>query len=175
MAVPKVPPGSATEADIVRRYLSGDTIYRVSRDLGLSEAVVYRVLVRTKTPCRSRGYAAYAKDGLNYHQRAYRKLRADPERWSIENDRRYFRAVRRKYGLTREAYEALLAHQDGRCAICGGVPTKRLRVDHCHQTGKVRGLLCDLCNSGIGKLRDDPDRLARAIEYLQTNPADQVL
>ncbi len=80
----------------------------------------------------------------------------------------------RTHGIDGEAYESLLAAQDGVCAICGfpetmkrGEHLHRLVVDHDHETGKFRGLLCRRCNMGIGYLKDDPRRLQSAIEYLK--------
>ncbi len=61
--------------------------------------------------------------------------------------------------------EALLAAQDGRCAICHEV-APRLAIDHDHSTGAVRGILCDPCNMGLGHFRDNPELLAEAIRYL---------
>lgn len=75
----------------------------------------------------------------------------------------------RQYGLTPEAYQARFAEQCGLCAICRR-PEQRhpnLAVDHDHATGRVRGLLCTDCNTGIGKLGDSPERLLRAVEYLR--------
>lgn len=64
--------------------------------------------------------------------------------------------------------------QDGLCAICGnpqipgeGSSTKQLHVDHDHQTGKVRGLLCNQCNPGLGYFQDDISRLIAAVKYLE--------
>lgn len=71
---------------------------------------------------------------------------------------------RHKYGLEPADYEALLTQQNGLCAICGAL--ERLVVDHDHETGTVRGLLCAPCNKGIGHLRDDPNVLASALAYL---------
>jgi hypothetical protein len=75
-----------------------------------------------------------------------------------------------RFGLTFSAYTALVDAQQGLCAICGQIEPsgkKRLAVDHCHQTGKVRGLLCSKCNTGIGLFNDDPGLLRRVAEYLE--------
>ena len=72
----------------------------------------------------------------------------------------------RLYGLTREDYERLMRSQGERCAICLSSPDRPLVVDHCHATGRVRGLLCGRCNSAIGLMDDDPTRASRAAEYL---------
>lgn len=78
----------------------------------------------------------------------------------------------RKYGVSIEWYEAKLIEQNGACAICGRPPDMgnrmhpRLAIDHCHESGAARGLLCFLCNSAIGRFADDPDLLLRAHEYL---------
>jgi hypothetical protein len=80
------------------------------------------------------------------------------------------------FGITLEQYEQMLADQNGVCAVCGKTETeihpqsKRVRslnVDHCHDTGRVRGLLCNSCNRGIGLLKDDPAILRRALNYLE--------
>lgn len=73
-----------------------------------------------------------------------------------------------KYSLNIAEYEKMLAAQGGVCAICGGVNENgsRLSVDHDHKTGKVRGLLCSKCNSGIGFFRDSISALVSAIRYL---------
>ena len=64
-------------------------------------------------------------------------------------------------------YLDLVDKQDGRCAICGEYKGTELRVDHCHKTGRIRGLLCDACNVGIGKLGDVEHALLRAYNYLR--------
>ena len=78
-------------------------------------------------------------------------------------------AYARRYKFTVEEYEILLAEQGNGCAICKAITGsngKRLSVDHNHQTGVVRGLLCDDCNIGLGKFKDNPSLLAKAINYL---------
>jgi|ERR1700694_15121 len=71
-----------------------------------------------------------------------------------------------KYGITHEEFDALVAKQNGLCAICGILPVDRLQVDHEHKTRKVRGLLCWPCNVMIGIARDNPKILEMAKEYL---------
>ena len=78
--------------------------------------------------------------------------------------------LKRIYGISYQEYLIMLEAQGGCCAICGTNDTgkrKAFAVDHCHETGNVRGLLCSNCNTGIGNLRDDIGLLERAIEYLR--------
>jgi hypothetical protein len=73
------------------------------------------------------------------------------------------------YGITLEEYEALLAAQGNSCRICRsafGERGARAHVDHCHETGGIRGVLCQCCNQALGLLRDSPAIAARASEYL---------
>lgn len=79
----------------------------------------------------------------------------------------YFDKLR--YGLTPERRAELLAEQDGGCGICRGPldGKRRGHVDHDHESGAVRGLLCHRCNTAIGLLREDPNTLRAAIAYLE--------
>lgn len=73
-----------------------------------------------------------------------------------------------EFGLTPEDYWEMFDRQDGRCAICRREPDwKRLAVDHDHDTGRVRGLLCHQCNCGLGFFNDDFDLLVTALGYLK--------
>lgn len=77
--------------------------------------------------------------------------------------------LKKAFGMTIEQYDAILASQGFRCALCeSDFPGGRGRfvVDHCHESGLVRGLLCNLCNVGLGALRDSPKLMAKAIKYL---------
>lgn len=77
--------------------------------------------------------------------------------------------LKRKFGLTIEQYEAMLAEQGGGCAICHRSPRDdiSLHVDHDHSTGRIRGLLCFRCNNSLGDMEDDPSLLRAALRYLE--------
>lgn len=73
----------------------------------------------------------------------------------------------KRYGITTDDYARMFEGQDGACAICKRPPTdKRLAIDHCHTTGKVRGLLCGPCNVSLGQFGDNPRTLLEAAKYL---------
>ena len=105
------------------------------------------------------------------YQRAYRE--AHPglhnrrvKRWE---DRHPGRSRFRRYGITQEQYDAMVAAQGGVCLICRQPPSGKratLAIDHDHSTGRVRALLCTRCNAGIGQFRERPDVMYRAIRYL---------
>ncbi len=98
---------------------------------------------------RTRQWIADNEERYRDYKRAYGKL--DKKKRADRRDH-----LKRKFGLTLEDYDALLAAQHGGCAICGDPPAKTaLHVDHDHETGVVRGLLCFRCNAAIGNLRDD--------------------
>lgn len=89
--------------------------------------------------------------------------------------------LRLRFGITVEQYESLLEKQGGVCACCGEPPdmkspkTQMLHVDHDHKTGKVRSLLCQGCNLGIGHFAESKEKLTRAIVYLELHESDGVL
>jgi hypothetical protein len=92
------------------------------------------------------------------------------DQWARKRNRAY--KLKAYYGMTVEQYDELLATQDGRCAICrqtqdeADTRKRNLSVDHCHDSGAIRGLLCESCNIGLGKFRDDPELLEAALNYL---------
>jgi len=104
-------------------------------------------------------------------------------RWSHKNkERRQLQSQRshlkRKFNITINDYNEMLRNQNNRCAICGikqtylidrrGRKKSNLNVDHNHDTGNVRGLLCQKCNSGLGYFSDSTDNLEKAIKYLSS-------
>ena len=74
--------------------------------------------------------------------------------------------LKAKYGITPEDYNSMYAEQEGRCGICRDAHSL-LVVDHDHETGRIRGLLCRKCNAAIGQLKDDPALLWRALAWLE--------
>lgn len=111
----------------------------------------------------------YAQDEL-YRDKAKKQARE----WQAANpEKRKEQRIKKAHGLDLSDYTDLLIEQDNQCAICGYTDRSDKNffplLDHCHQTGKVRGLLCMSCNQGLGKFKDDPELLLAAIAYLQRN------
>lgn len=102
------------------------------------------------------------------HDRIIKKIRAEAA---------HDRTVVKTYGLQPGEYKRLLAAQGGVCFICrrANGKTKRLAVDHRHSDNIVRGILCGPCNQLLGHVRDDPDMLIRAAQYLINPPAERFL
>jgi len=96
----------------------------------------------------------------------------------LHPDRRRNVILKNKYGITLEQFNEILMTQNGVCACCKKPETKinnqtkkvqPLSVDHCHETGKVRGLLCDVCNTTLGKIKENISTLGSMIDYLLKN------
>jgi hypothetical protein len=87
-----------------------------------------------------------------------------------ERDKSY--NLKRKFNMTIEQYNTLLESQGGKCACCPKEKSsngKSLAVDHCHVTGKIRGLLCNECNTSLGLLKEDITIMSNLIQYLQNS------
>lgn len=94
---------------------------------------------------------------------------------AVKRDRR----IEKKYRVSPADLEAMLNKQDDACAICttpfGDLPVDRYNVDHDHNTGQVRGLLCQRCNQALGMMEDDPVKLDRAAQYLRLRAVTPIL
>jgi len=138
---------------------------------------------RENTNARMRLFYKKNRDTLREKSRIFardnpEKVREMAIKWRRKDPERYkerLRIYNRKshYGLTDEQFNILLEKQNNSCAICK-TPfiediKKRGSVDHDHETGKVRGLLCVTCNLGLGAFRDDPMLLESAVGYLKEN------
>lgn len=122
-----------------------------------------------------RAYYHNNKDKIAKRRKGYYEL--DPEKFKrqrMESMARHPLTLRKrtlkKYDLTLEGYDELFRDQKSKCAICKTSKRNRhgtFNVDHNHVTGKVRGLLCDLCNRGLGSFKDNIQALEEAIIYLR--------
>jgi len=117
-------------------------------------------------PLSEFGIANNRGDGRKVYCKMCRKQEDNDPEFRRARGRRY---VYKGYGITEAEYDALVLAQDGLCAICHrpNLKGRRLYVDHCHRSGIVRGLLCQLCNSMLGMIDDDVDVLVSAISYLR--------
>lgn len=128
-----------------------------------------------KSKATVHGYQVYCKTCQNKRHTEWRMqnlehVAAKQKRWRKNNPRRskdhHLKGV---YGLELGTYDAMLTEQGGKCAICVTAENSSrgdLHVDHCHDSGKVRGLLCHHCNLGIGHFQHDTALLEAAITYL---------
>ena len=119
------------------------------------------------TPCRT------------IHMRKWRKK--NKERYMFQYKEWYKKAKKRKgfkkrqrnnqlknaFGITLDEYNTMLETQNGACDICKKPSSRALAVDHCHETDKIRGLLCSNCNIAIGMLQENIERFHSAIDYIK--------
>lgn len=119
---------------------------------------------------RPDGTHPYCRACLTAYQREYRNRNHD----RLAPLRRRSN-MRRKYGIAPDVFDALLMKQGSRCAICRCELDmgNHTCVDHCHSTGRIRGILCRKCNTGIGQFSDDPILLATALRYLMGDQVDE--
>lgn len=157
-------PDAKREAD--RKYRQGEK-YKANRK------------ARRDGPQRERILEQKRESWHRHHDRNLEKLRereADPEfrrkqreryaRWRANDPRGVQRtALKNLYGLTLDQWDRMLLRQGGRCAICE-IATPDLHVDHCHDSGKVRALLCPNCNRALGLFKDDPVVMRAAARYI---------
>lgn len=135
--------------------------YAANRARVLVAQRVYRAANKEKIQAAERAYYMANKERISAHQQIYRVANREKARSNH---------LQRTYGITLAEYDEMLEAQGGKCAICGKTPeenNRRLDVDHNHDTGVVRGLLCNDCNSGIGRFYDNTSFLHRAADYLR--------
>ena len=115
-------------------------------------------------PLESFGPYPKSRDGLTYSCKPC--LAEYSRRFRGENRASCRRSeLKYKYGITPEQYDEMWKAQGEGCAICGS--DRKPRIDHCHQTGRVRGILCDTCNRGLGMLGDNLETLRNVVQYLE--------
>lgn len=104
--------------------------------------------------------------------------RAEVKAWQEANPEKRKGQRLKRFGIAVADFKEMLAMQNGRCAICGHDDASNPKffpvVDHCHETGRIRGLLCINCNQALGKFKDDIHRLFSAVAYLERNGSSGV-
>lgn len=105
-----------------------------------------------------------------------RRTRSQIEAAEKRSQANHARHIFKTYGITASEYAQVLEYQGGKCYICQRATgaRRRLAVDHCHRTGRVRGLLCRPCNRMLGHARDDMGFFLRAANYLDHPPAREL-
>jgi hypothetical protein len=120
-------------------------------------------------------FSQYTEKGIKKHRARCKLCRSEDQKNRYKQNPDVHRAylLKQKYGITLDDYDELIEKQGGKCAICGtDKPNghhKRFVVDHNHETGEVRGLLCNNCNSALGYFQDNPDIIAKGFVYLHLN------
>lgn len=149
---------------VQRQHRSDQVRHRLSQ-------ATFTVSVDLCSRCKSapRLHGSWCKTCRSEIRRAAYRANVERERAKV-----YESSIKRRYGLEMGDYQAMLLRQGGLCRICGepepgrnrdGSP-RRLHIDHNHQTGKIRDLLCSRCNKGLEGFRDDPQIMEEAIGYL---------
>lgn len=160
-----------------------------NREKELARGKEYRQAATSRSESRE-AYNEYMRlwrreNSERINEKNREKRRANPELAKLDNERRRARhnplvnrdtMLKNNYGITLDRYQEMYSSQDGKCAICGDSKADcgkdGLVVDHCHDSGAVRKLLCTHCNKGLGQFREDTQRLSKAIEYLKTFQKD---
>ena len=109
---------------------------------------------------------------VEYYKKNKEKYNSSSSKWYCDNKETVIAANRkRKYGISPEEYAAMLEEQDNKCKIClvsfTNLSSRHIHTDHCHTTNKIRGLLCNFCNVGLGHFKDNTKLLTNAIVYLE--------
>lgn len=153
----------------IDRVTRGDVINARRREMAAADEAKARkaanaLSYRTRNADRVKDLKA------RHYQRNHDAIRAQHRAYRLANPRAKKGTDLRRYGLTIEDYDRLWTAQAGCCALCGKDGRRALHVDHDHDTGAIRGLLCDLCNMGLGVLGDDLPSLRQAVAYLERLP-----
>lgn len=111
-------------------------------------------------------YKVKARDWLKNNPEKYKEYQKTSRQNRKPKARDYY--LRNRFGITLEVFEQMSVEQNHVCKICGSkeLTYKNLNVDHCHETGKIRGLLCTSCNTALGLFKDNIQNLTSAIRYL---------
>lgn len=173
--------------EICARYKAGETPGQLAPEFGVHKNSIKNLLKQNGTRLRKPGgrkpdpkptrrRCGRCKKLLPFEKFIRDKHKTHGRSWTCYQCQREYvkeRQIIHKYGMTLAEFSEMVERQGGGCAICGKEiyltstgRIFRLCIDHCHDTGEIRGVLCTRCNTGIGMFRDDPELLGLAIQYL---------
>ena len=128
---------------------------------------------RSRGGVRADCISCYLLRSKNYYTKNKKELTLKNKTYALENKEKIKSAkMRRKFGIAIEEKILLFAKQGNKCAICSCAENNVGRdwdIDHCHKTGKIRGILCSNCNRGLGLFQDSSEYLKQACKYLENN------
>ena len=166
---------SSTCKECSKKYSKTYTVKH--KDSALAYQKEYRKDNKVQQRKQHKQYYESHKEELKLYRDKYRmdnkeKIKAQNKQYRLNNPEKIRNHdLLKSFGITLGDYNNMLEYQDGVCAICGDYETdnnaKNLAVDHNHQTGKIRGLLCGKCNKMLGLAKDDKTILQSAINYLR--------
>ena len=143
---------------------------------------LYQEKNKEKIAAQRKEYREKNKEKLAARRKEYREKNKEKiadinKKWRTNlKNKQYLTEYNRmvKYGITPDSFKRMLKEQNNKCKIClvefdELKPNQKINVDHCHTSNQVRGLLCSLCNRGLGHFKDNTERLTNAINYLQEN------
>lgn len=151
-------------------HLEESKAYRAAnREKARAATKAYRAANLEKAKAATKAYIANNPEKVRAYQAAYSAANAEEKKAYKAANAEKIDARRRmkKYGVSRDCFQLMLAVQKNACGICDEVFSKTPQVDHDHTTGEVRGLLCGRCNIALGGFKDSLEILGRAKEYLQ--------
>jgi hypothetical protein len=154
------------------KYVSSYSCFKCSYEKGLKKLNNPELMAQYRTKEKRKDWISKNPIKVKKIKNRYRNNNKEKldEYYRVNKDVWRKGQLKRLYGLTLDEYQDMLAKQNGKCAICAvheDSVTRKFSVDHDHKTGKIRGLLCNNCNTGIGNLRDSIELLEQAIRYLR--------
>lgn len=163
------------QSEIVQLYLTGDISQpELGEMYGVSGVAIHKILRKHGVP----GRKSWAQTGERkcsqcgevlpmsefYRKQDYWCKKCTSEHKRENRDYNWY--YMHTYNITEDDYNEMLDEQNGKCAICGSKTKARLHIDHDHETGEIRGLVCTNCNTGLGMFKDNIEFLSQAIHYL---------
>ena len=167
-----------------KRRASKDGLALVCKECARTRAEKWYADNPERAAATRRKYRAeHKEDAMAHKQKWYadnpERARAESREYYANNkDRHRNNRLQYAYGISLAEYDAMLEAQDGVCALCGKTPEEnghRLFVDHDHETGRIRGLLCRVCNASLGGLGDTLEAIERVLDYLIARPNENYM